>query len=592
MLRSVTLYLLVLVFVLLQTNLPAFAQNTSIPVAQWAKKLADPADKENKWYHELYLVLQKLDSSSVFNFLNQLGSNAATKGNYFIARFNCIKAEMLYAKNLSSPDALVFTSEPVKKQIINLLEEAKQRSYECNDDYIAAFVSGVYGRYMSIFGKTEAAVMYMMNTAELYEKVHLSAECKIYVVLGEMLWRVREYEKCITYTRKAIEEIPTLDDKEKLIYTKFCTNTMGLAFHRLGQYDSAFAWYNQGLKTVEKTNDTLWRGIISGNVAQIYFVQGKYTTAMPLFEMDYKMNNARGYYDNAANALQWIARTNLALGKTNVALEQVREAFGLLRKSPSPNYLQNTCFTATEIFKTLKNGDSSLYYSGLYTKLHDSLEKVIYQSSVSISKLRLDDEKNRYSIMNLQREKQAEMQRRNLIIAAILFLAVVAVFMINRQRLKLKYGQKLLEQDKLRAEQEMESATVELKMFTQNIVEKTILIEKLEQQVKAREYNADGHQVIEELSHQTILTEDEWLKFKTLFEKTHAGFFTKLKEQANEITLAEQRMAALTRLHLTTKQMAAVLGISPNSVIKAKQRLRQRFNFPTDFHVEEFLTKL
>src|SRR4051812_31773805 len=181
MLRSVTLYLLVLVFVLLQTNLPAFAQNTSIPVAQWAKKLADPTDKENKWYHELYPVLQKLDTSSVFNFLNQFGSNAATKGNYFTARFNCIKAEMLYAKNLSSPEALVFTSEPVKKQIINLLEEAKQRSYECNDDYLAAFVSGVYGRYMSIFGKTEAAVMYMMNTAELYEKVHLSAECKIYV---------------------------------------------------------------------------------------------------------------------------------------------------------------------------------------------------------------------------------------------------------------------------------------------------------------------------------------------------------------------------------------------------------------------------
>jgi DNA-binding CsgD family transcriptional regulator len=51
-------------------------------------------------------------------------------------------------------------------------------------------------------------------------------------------------------------------------------------------------------------------------------------------------------------------------------------------------------------------------------------------------------------------------------------------------------------------------------------------------------------------------------------------------------------MAALTRLHLTTKQMAAVLGISSNSVIKAKQRLRQRLNFETDFHAEEFLSKL
>ena len=87
--------------------------------------------------------------------------------------------------------------------------KSKQKSYECNDDYLAAFVSGVYGRYMFTFGETEAAVMYMMNSADLYEKVHLSAECRIYEVLGEMLWRVTEYEKCIKYTRKAIELVST-----------------------------------------------------------------------------------------------------------------------------------------------------------------------------------------------------------------------------------------------------------------------------------------------------------------------------------------------------------------------------------------------
>ena len=77
-----------------------------------------------------------------------------------------------------------------------------------------------------------------------------------------------------------------------------------------------------------------------------------------------------------------------------------------------------------------------------------------------------------------------------------------------------------------------------------------------------------------------------------LFEKTNPGFFTKLKTKVNDISLAEQRMAALTRLNLTTKQKAAVLGISPNSIIKAKQRLRDRFKLETDSQVEEFLTSL
>jgi tetratricopeptide (TPR) repeat protein/DNA-binding CsgD family transcriptional regulator len=567
----------------------ANSQTVDLPVGRWVKKLSDPSDKENKWFYELYPILYKQDSGRVFNFLNNLDNSSAARGKYFGARFNCIKAEMLYAKNVPGfPNAFALTNGQVKTQIINLLEEAKQKSYELNDDYLSAFVSGIYGRYMSAFGETEAAVMYMMNCAELYEKVSLPAEIRIYEVLGEMLWKVREYEKCIKYSRKAMELLPTLDDNARYMYTKFCTNTIALAFHRMGQYDSAFAYYNLGLKAVEQTNDTLWKGIISGNIAQIYFVQEKYTTALPLFELDYKMNNGRAYYDNAANALQWIARTNLALGKTDSALKQVREAFRLLQKSPSPNYLQNAYFTATEIFKTLKNNDSSFYYSGLYNKLHDSLEKVIYQSSISISKLRLSDEKSKYSILNLQREKEAQVQQRNLIIGAVLFLSVIALVLINRQRLRLKYKKQLADQEKLRMELEMESAQAQMKMFTQNIVEKTQIIEQLEQQVHNRTVSIADQQVITELTSQTILTEDDWDNFRSLFEKISPLFFQRLKQNAPDATLAEQRMAALTRLQLTSRQMASMLGISVDSVQKTRQRLRKRFNLGPEVNMEEY----
>lgn len=585
------LYLLISLFFLLQANNSVFAQTTSLSVEEWSKRLSDPDDKENKWYQELNNILDKLDSSKVFNFLNQLGNSSETKENYFIARFNCIKVEMLYNKNLDSVNAFVFKNEQVKKLIITLLEDAKQKSYELDDDYLAAFVSGVYGRYMSAFGETEAAVMYMMNSAELYEKVHLSAECKIYVVLGEMLWRVREYEKCIKYTRKAIELLPTLNDKERDWHYIFSHNTMALAFHRMGQYDSASFYYKQGLNVAEKTNNAAWIGIFSGNMAQIYFVQGKYTMALTLFELDYKTSNRLGYYDNAANSLQWAARTNLALGKSDSALKEVKEAFRLLQKWPAPTYLQNAYFTATEIFKKLNNNDSSFYYSGLYNKLHDSLEKVIYQSSVSISKLRLDDEKNRYSILNLQSEKHSQIQQRNLIIAAIVFFAAVALLVINRQRLKLKYRQQLAEQEKLRVEQEMESARAQLQLFTQNITEKTNLIEQLEQQLQTN-HSSRQEALIKEITNQTILTEEDWGKFKILFEKIHPGFFAQLRQRINDITLAEQRMAALIRLQLQPKQISSLLGISLNSVYKTKQRLRNRFNLATDLQVEEFLTNL
>ena len=88
MLRVFQYFVLSLAF-FLQTNNSAFTQTSSLSAEEWTKKLSNPADKENKWFYELFPVLDKLDSGKVFYFFNQLGSNADEKGNYFIARFNC-----------------------------------------------------------------------------------------------------------------------------------------------------------------------------------------------------------------------------------------------------------------------------------------------------------------------------------------------------------------------------------------------------------------------------------------------------------------------------------------------------------------------
>ena len=129
-------------------------------------------------------------------------------------------------------------------------------------------------------------------------------------------------------------------------------------------------------------------------------------------------------------------------------------------------------------------------------------------------------------------------------------------------------------------------------MFTENIIEKTNLIEKLESQIKGKEATSEQHTIISELSYQTILTEDDWNKFKSLFEKIYPGFFIKLKEKFPDITLAEQRMAALTRLRLTTKQIASMLGISVDSVHKSRQRLRQRFQVSAEENLDELVANL
>jgi translation initiation factor RLI1 len=159
-------------------------------------------------------------------------------------------------------------------------------------------------------------------------------------------------------------------------------------------------------------------------------------------------------------------------------------------------------------------------------------------------------------------------------------------------RLKHHHKDQLALQEKKTAEAEILAAKGQLELFTQNVIEKTTLIKQLQGQLDHRTLTFEQQELASSMATQTILTDTDWEKFKTLFEKIYPGFFINLKEKVSDITLAEQRMAALTRLHLTSRQIGSILGISPNSVNKTKQRLRQRLNLEAEMNIEEIIAKI
>jgi DNA-binding CsgD family transcriptional regulator len=119
-------------------------------------------------------------------------------------------------------------------------------------------------------------------------------------------------------------------------------------------------------------------------------------------------------------------------------------------------------------------------------------------------------------------------------------------------------------------------------------VEKTNLVETLQEQLSKREMSADQMERISELSQHTILTEEDWEKFKNMFEKVYPGFFHGLKQKSIDITIAELRMAALCKLKIPAKEAANLLGISPNSVNKTRQRLRSRLGLDPEANLEAY----
>lgn len=485
---------------------------------------------------------------------------------------------------------------------MKLYADALDAAYHTEVDLTIGWVCFYSARRMRSFGETGYAVMYSKNGVDLFEKVNYPVEPPVYNDLAELLYQVREYEECITYAKKGISAWNKLNFEKTLSYEKIykdpykfkvgALNTIGIAFYQKNQLDSANAYLQQALQLAKENKDTLSAGKTLGNIGRILYTQNKFDSAYVLFKTDYQNSKADSLYDNAANALEWAARANLAKGDKAAALAEVREAINLLSLWPNGPHLRDSYHTLTQIFRAMGNYDSAFYYSERYNKINDSLEKEIATSSLAISKAKLNYETSRYNILSLNKEKRSQLLLRNIIIIAIIVLSILALLIVNRQLLKQKIKAEKAEQEKNRMAQEVTSAREQLQMFTEHIVEKSNLIEKLEQQVNGREATIEQQTIISELSRQTILTEEDWNKFKSLFETIYPGFFIKLKEKFPDITIAEQRMAALTRLHLTTKQIASMLGISTDSVHKSRQRLRQRFQVGAENNLDEIVASL
>ncbi|MEM1327153.1 MAG: tetratricopeptide repeat protein [Bacteroidota bacterium] len=87
-----------------------------------------------------------------------------------------------------------------------------------------------------------------------------------------------------------------------------------------------------------------------------------------------------------------------------------------------------------------------------------------------------------------------------------------------------------------------------------------------------------------------IETEEDWVNFTAYFQHVHPNFFKRLKEQYPTITPNELNICALLKLNIQNKEMAQLLGISPDSVRKAQHRLSKKIDLTNHKSVRDYIT--
>ena len=299
------------------------------------------------------------------------------------------------------------------------------------------------------------------------------------------------------------------------------------------------------------------------------------------------------------------------------ALKYFKDAQKIMEKNNDFFNLSPLYNDISLIFEELNQYDSALYYSKknqeLTLRLRSNLVAIeTYQKYVTTF---LEASKNELIIA----EQTIKLKNIQFIIISIISAFAVIVILLfllytHQQKLrkasenrelasKLEHEKRVKQYEKRqrRLEKEKQEAVIDAK--TREITSYSMLVSNKNKMLKqiqeltsqiydSKETAFKTAQKIDKIVQSNLNIDEEWENFKMHFDKVHPHFFEKLKQHCSDLTEENLRMCAYIKMRMTTKQIAQLLQVIPNSIITNRYRLKKKLQLADEEDLDEFIGEL
>jgi DNA-binding CsgD family transcriptional regulator len=441
--------------------------------------------------------------------------------------------------------------------------------------------------------KAAKSLEYQLRAYEGYKQLGINKYPKaieIVVDLAHSYYHLGNYTVCKELL------LPIRNIPANIYYTEHIHNTLGLVYRELNQLDSALYYFRKTVEFAEASQYYAWVGIASGNIGTVYIKQNKPDMALPYAKLFYEysvkeINNLSN--TTIAEALIELAEINMLKQNADVVIEQLKEAEKLMFSKQNyyiPNnyqLLKKIYFTLSAAYLLKKNYSEAFNYYQETKRVEDSIASRNIIDQYTKTQTQIEAEKSLHKIKLIENENKLSIQRRNFMVFGLVLIGLLLLTWNNRQRLKHRKDKELFLLEKERSEKHLAT-------YMNNLHEKNRMIEDFQEQIRHLEDlpKLETIETLYRLQQATIITEEGWFEFKELFDRAHRGFFTRLKDRYPDLTQAEIRLLALTKLNISTKEMANMLGISPGSIRKGRYRLLKKIRHPENANLEEIIESL
>lgn len=377
------------------------------------------------------------------------------------------------------------------------------------------------------------------------------------------------------------------------------TNTLGLIYREEHKFDSAAFYLWKTYRMAEKLQDSTWMGIAAGNIGINFYLQKKYDQAVPLLKIDVRASLKANEFDNAATSLIILSKISLEKNNLREAQEQVGQVKEMLPKTSDVYRHLRELYPLLARLSAAKGDSGRAYlFADSAHLVKDSLYARRSSMMTTMAERKIELEKHRAEMQRLEAQKELQTTLRNSLMVGIVLLLIIAALIINRQRILHRQKEQKLQSEKEVIESELETATRQLRDFTNHIREKNKLIEQFSAEIEKHKDLADAPELEaskearDKLLQATILTDDQWEEFRHVFDKVHGGYLLRLREKLPVLSPADTRYIVLSKLNLTSKEMASMLGVRPDAIRLYRHRLRKKLSITDDKALEQLIRSI
>lgn len=369
--------------------------------------------------------------------------------------------------------------------------------------------------------------------------------------------------------------------------------SLGILYSNIEEYDSARVLL---LKSLEyfRSQDTSYQRVlfniasITGSLGVNSFDRGKPKDGLDYFSESLRISRKIG---NEVNIISNLLNFSIAYDMENMprkAEEVLQEAYDIANRINNQKLKSRVYLLMSDHYYEIDNYKSAYDYIVKYQNIIDSLGRIDYQESLHKSELRYLKQFQDIELTTLEIKTENAKLHFILVYGASSFLFIaITLFLFRKMKIRNSEKRKLEEKSK-RLNSSLNDATARLLEMDLHLQDQNNKLIKLQKQTHSKIIeNAD--EVSGDLANRKILLNEDWGKYVEIFTILHPDFLEKLLKDYPNLTEGDKRQLIMIKLEYSRKKSALILGISPESVKRAQQRVANKIGLKDVTKLQSFV---